>query len=145
MFVDFLTNHYSLDTSQFRLVKTDCFMNESGIFFKNTLHVTRFTLQSLIVVHDDLDIPFGKFHIQKGVGPQLHNGLKSIEENLRSKDFWRVRIGVDARLPNRWIDGESYVLQNFLTEEKIRLEKEIFPIILNQLKIFLKTTFSIIF
>jgi PTH1 family peptidyl-tRNA hydrolase len=92
-----------------------------------------------------LDIPFGKFHIQKGVGPQLHNGLKSIEENLRSKDFWRVRIGVDARLPNRWIDGESYVLQNFLTEEKIRLEKEIFPIILNQLKIFLKTTFSIIF
>lgn len=119
-------------------------MNESGKFFKDTLHVIRSTLHNLIVIHDDLDIPLGKFHIQKGVGPKLHNGLESIEQNLKSKDFWRLRIGVDNRLPERWTDGIKYVLQDFLSEEKIKLEKEVFPKIFSQLKTFLKTEFSVV-
>lgn len=144
LFIDYLASLESLRINDLKFIKTDCFMNQSGLFFKNTLHVTHSNLKNLIVIHDDLDIPLGKFHIQKGVGPQLHNGLKSIEENLKSKDFWRIRIGVDARIPERWVDGESYVLQDFFIEEKVRLKKEIFPDILNQLKIFLKNEFSLV-
>ncbi len=142
MFIDYL-NNLNLKTKDLKLIKTDCFMNQSGLFLKNTLHITHSSLSKTIIVHDDLDIPLGKFHIQLGVGPKLHNGLESIEQNLKSKDFWRIRIGVDKRLPDRWTDGIKYVLQDFLTEEKTSLEKETFPKIFQQLKVFLKTEFSL--
>jgi PTH1 family peptidyl-tRNA hydrolase len=117
------------------LTKTNTFMNQSGIAVKScvtryTLHVTR----DLFVVHDDLDIPLGKFKIQKGVGPKLHNGIESIEKELETKNFWRVRIGVDNRQPGKWIDGESYVLQDFEKEEKEILATQVFPKIFERLK-----------
>ena len=103
-------------------------MNESGIFVKKL----KVKPENLYVVHDDLDIPLGKFHIQFGVGPQLHNGLESIEQHLNTKDFWRIRIGVDNRKSPA--DGETYVLNDFTNEEKSLLEEQIFPKILSQLK-----------
>lgn len=109
------------------LAKSLTFMNESGKAIKrilNTLHVLRYTLY---VVHDDLDIPLGKFKIQFANGPKLHNGIKSIEETLKTKDFWRIRIGVDNRKKENWINGETYVLQNFLGEEKEVLINQVFP------------------
>jgi len=130
-------------------IKTDCFMNQSGMFVKKLIEnclpagkAGKLKIENLIIVHDDLDIPLGKFHIQQGVGPQLHNGLESIEQHLKTKDFLRIRIGVDARVSNKWtcpersrrVDGESYVLKNFLAEEKTRLEKEIFPKLFTQLQ-----------
>ena len=75
-------------------------------------------IDDLIVAHDDLDIPLGKFKIQKGEGPRLHNGISSIEKALGSKDFWRIRIGVDNRDTAKRIDGETYVLQDFTRGEK---------------------------
>ena len=144
LFIDYLINQLKDSRiNELKIIKTDCFMNESGVFIKKTLHVTRYTLHDLIIVHDDLDIPFGKFHIQLGVGPKLHNGLESIEQHLKTNDFWRIRIGVDARTPQRSVDGETYVLKNFLTEEKIKLEKDIFPKLFLQFQTFLKLQASL--
>lgn len=101
------------------LAKPLTFMNLSGQAVKRL--VTSYKLQvtsDLIVVHDDLDIPLGKFKIQKGVGPLLHNGLESIEKAIGTKEFLRIRIGVDNRPLENRIDGETYVLQNFLPEER---------------------------
>jgi PTH1 family peptidyl-tRNA hydrolase len=109
-------------------------MNNSGKAIKiilNTLHVSRDTLY---IIHDDLDIPLGKFKIQFAQGPKLHNGIKSIEETLKSKDFWRIRIGVDNRKKENWIDGETYVLQDFLPEEKKFLTQQVFPKIFQLIK-----------
>ncbi|MDH7476071.1 MAG: aminoacyl-tRNA hydrolase [Microgenomates group bacterium] len=109
------------------LCQTLTYMNESGKAVKkifNTFHVPRSTLY---IIHDDLDIPLGKFKIQFANGPKLHNGIKSIEQTLKTKDFWRIRIGVDNRQKENWIDGETYVLQNFLDEEKQILVNEVFP------------------
>jgi PTH1 family peptidyl-tRNA hydrolase len=117
------------------LAKPTTFMNNSGAAALKLLFVYKIKIENLIVVHDDLDIPLGKFHIQFGVGPQLHNGLESIEQNLKTKDFWRIRIGVDNRLPDKKIPGETYTLQNFLPDEKKLLETEIFPKIFSQLKL----------
>lgn len=153
-FVDYLIENLQIPSSKsqvpnrsqnpnFKLFKTDCFMNVSGLFVKKlTIHYSLST-NHLIVVHDDLDIPLGKFHIQFGVGPQLHNGLKSVEQHLKTKDFWRLRIGVDARHTDRRISGEAYSLQNFLPEEKKLLETEIFPKVFEQLKLHLKNEFKI--
>ena len=117
------------------LAKPQTFMNNSGLAVKKL--TTNYSLQptNLVVAHDDLDIPFGKFHLQFASGPLLHNGLESIEQHLKTKEFWRLRIGVDARLPERKISGEKYSLQNFLPEEKKLLQTEIFPKIFAQMKL----------
>jgi PTH1 family peptidyl-tRNA hydrolase len=138
--------------SKIKIMKTDSFMNTSGIFVKKIIKNCKLKIENLIVIHDDLDIPLGKFHIQFASGPLLHNGLESIEQHLKTKDFWRVRIGVDNREQtnetrperSRRIPGETYALQNFLPEEKKMLETEIFPKIFTQLKLHLKNQFKIL-
>lgn len=103
--------------------KTNIFMNDSGSIVKNLSDKYKVDLNDLYIVHDDLDIPLGEFKIQKGIGPKLHNGISSVNERLKSKDYWRVRIGVDAREKDGRIPGEKYVLEDFEeNEEKILLE-----------------------
>ena len=123
------------------LAKPLTFMNLSGKAVKKLTSNLQLPTSNLIIVHDDLDIPLGKFKIQSGVGPRLHNGIESIENTLGSKNFWRVRIGVDNRTQNGWIDGETYVLQNFKPNEKEKI-KQIFPRILFQLKTFFNFKFQ---
>lgn len=93
-------------------------MNLSGKSVQTLMQKHHAKLEDLIIVHDDLDIPLGKFRIVKGYGPKLHNGLESIENKLGTKDFLRVRIGVDNRLPENRIAGIDYVLQDFREKEK---------------------------
>jgi len=103
---------------QIELFKPMTFMNKSGFSVAQVIKKhPQLKPADIIVVHDDLDIPLGKFKIQKGSGPKLHNGLESIENMLKTKDFLRIRIGVDNRDPNNRIDGETYVLQDFLSTE----------------------------
>lgn len=102
--------------------KTNIFMNDSGSIVKNLFDKYKISLNDLYIVHDDLDIPLGEYKIQKGVGPKLHNGISSVDEKLKSKDYWRVRIGVDAREKDDRTPGEKYVLEDFEeSEEKILL------------------------
>jgi len=103
--------------------KTNIFMNDSGSIVKNLFDKYKVSLNDLYIVHDDLDIPLGEFKIQKGVGPMLHNGISSVNERLKSKDYWRVRIGIDAREKDDRMSGEKYVLEDFEeNEEEILLE-----------------------
>lgn len=95
------------------LVKTkEVFMNESGRLLQGLPE------GELYVAHDDLDIRLGEYKIQKGVGPKLHYGVQSIENQLGAKDFWRIRIGVDNRDDKNRTPGEEYVLQKFASEER---------------------------
>jgi peptidyl-tRNA hydrolase len=56
--------------------------------------------------------------VQKGVGPKGHNGVLSVEEQLGTGDFWRVRVGVDSREGTVRTSGEEYVLESFSEAEK---------------------------
>ncbi|MCS6956536.1 MAG: aminoacyl-tRNA hydrolase [Patescibacteria group bacterium] len=116
------------------LAKSEEFMNLSGKIVKKIIKNYKLKIKNLYIVHDDLDIPLGKFKIQLSQGPKLHNGIKSIEEALKTKNFWRIRIGVDARKKENWIDGETYVLQNLLPEEKEILQNQVFPKIFEKIK-----------
>jgi len=116
------------------LAKPQTYMNKSGDAVQKLLerfpttshqppttnHPSTSLRASLIIVHDDLDIPLGKFKIQTQ-GPKQHNGITDIQNKLRTMDFLRVRIGVDARPPENRMDGEEYVLQNFTEEERSKL------------------------
>jgi PTH1 family peptidyl-tRNA hydrolase len=143
MFINFINQKSNIknqnDIKKFKIFKTNCFMNESGkevARILKALHVTCNMLHDLFIVHDDLDIPLGKFRIDFGKGPRLHNGLKSIEQTLKTKDFWRIRIGVDNRQKTGWVDGETYVLQDF-SEKEQELLKSTFVKIFKQLIIVL--------
>lgn len=103
---------------QYILVQPQTFMNDSGRAVWAVLSFFKLTLADLIVVHDDLDIAFGQYKIQQGVGPKAHNGLLSIYEALGSEDFLHVRIGVEGRTGDRSLPGKAYVLQEFSSEEQ---------------------------
>lgn len=107
------------------LVKTkDVFMNESGRLVAQLRSLPVFQLDNLYIAHDDLDIELGEYKIQKGRGPKEHNGVKSVEDALGTKDFWRIRIGIDKRdNGDKGVKGEDYVLQKFSLEEKIILDR----------------------
>ena len=77
----------------------------------------------LIVVHDELDLPFASMRIKRGGGDGGHNGLKSITAALGSKEYNRVRIGI-GRPPGRQ-DAADYVLHEFAAAERRELPYEI--------------------
>jgi PTH1 family peptidyl-tRNA hydrolase len=99
------------------LKKTNVFMNNSGSAVKKLTNLYALSSDNLYIIHDDLDLPLGQYKIHRGRGPKDHQGLLSIEKALGTIDFWRIRIGVDARDPQNRLSGEEYVLQNFSPQE----------------------------
>lgn len=104
---------------------SDKFMNDSGEFVIKQLKEHKLETSNLYIIHDDLDIPLGKYKIQFGKGPREHNGINDIQEKLGTNDFWYVRVGVDNRNPENRIPGEQYVLEDFTNEEKVILKATI--------------------
>ena len=70
------------------------FMNESGESVSPARGELRVGLEEVVVVHDEIDLPFGEIRTKLGGGVAGHNGLKSLKRGLGSNDFWRVRVGV---------------------------------------------------
>lgn len=105
------------------MLKPQTFMNESGRAVASYIRYSKLDIRDLVVVHDDLDLKLGEYKMQTGKGPKIHYGVNSIEDHLKTKDFMRIRIGVDNRDPARRTPGDEYVLQNFRVEEKETLEK----------------------
>ena len=105
------------------LAKPTTFMNNSGVAVSSLATFYKLHSTDIYVIHDDLDIKLGEYKIQKGVGPKLHYGVESVEKSLGTKDFWRVRVGIENRFQQiqnskqAKISGEQYVLQNFTEEE----------------------------
>jgi PTH1 family peptidyl-tRNA hydrolase len=70
----------------------------------------------VVVVHDELDIPFGAIRLKQGGGDNGHNGLRSITQSLGTPDYYRVRFGI-GRPPGR-MDAAAFVLRDFSTTER---------------------------
>lgn len=101
------------------LAKPQTFMNLSGIAVRKLFDYFRLDLQDLIIVHDDLDLPFGTIRAKTGGGAGGHKGLISISDHLGTQDFNRVRLGIGK--PERREMVESYVLSSFLPDEVVQL------------------------
>jgi len=98
------------------LAKPRCFMNESGRQVGPLAKFYSVPPADIIVVHDDLDIDFGRIRLKLGGGEGGHNGLRSIVTALGTKDFQRVRIGI-GRPPGRK-DAATFVLETFSAAER---------------------------
>lgn len=98
------------------LAKSTGYMNTSGGPVRNTEDYFSLANDQLIVVHDELDIPFGEIRIKHGGGHGGHNGLRDIISATGSKDFTRVRMGI-GRPPGR-MDVADFVLKQFAATER---------------------------
>uniref|UniRef100_A0A831XKZ5 Peptidyl-tRNA hydrolase n=1 Tax=Geobacter metallireducens TaxID=28232 RepID=A0A831XKZ5_GEOME len=96
------------------LLKPQTFMNLSGRSAAEALRFHKLTHSDLIVIHDDLDIPFGRVKIKEGGGHGGHNGLRSLMQELGGGDFVRIRVGVGRPVRG---DAADYVLANFSPAE----------------------------
>ncbi len=98
------------------LARPRTFMNDSGQAIAPLLRYYRTGLDELLVVHDDIDLPFGKLRMQEGRGAGGHNGVASLIKSLRSPDFWRLKFGVGR--PPGTQDPADYVLKRFSSSEQ---------------------------
>jgi peptidyl-tRNA hydrolase, PTH1 family len=102
------------------LLKPQTFMNLSGRSVAQALHFHKLSVQDLVIIHDDLDIPFGRVKLKEGGGHAGHNGLRSLLQELGSDLFVRVRIGIGRPLHD---DAAEYVLTNFSKDELSAITK----------------------
>lgn len=92
------------------------YMNESGGPVVALLDYFDLEPESLVVAHDDIDLPFGRIRFQFDRGPGGHNGVTSVVKSLGSRGFWRLKFGV-GRPPGR-MDPADYVLRRFAASER---------------------------
>ena len=92
------------------------FMNLSGWAISLIANFYKIDPQNILIIHDDIDLPVGKIQLKLWWSSAGHNWLKSTIEKLWTKDFWRLRIGVDR--PVNQLDVVDYVLNWFTKEEK---------------------------
>ncbi|RPI25595.1 MAG: aminoacyl-tRNA hydrolase [Actinobacteria bacterium] len=99
------------------------FMNESGQVVAPLLRYYGADPAELLVVHDDIDLPFAKLRVAIGRGAGGHNGVRSIIGSLRGEAFWRLKVGV-GRPPGRQ-DPADFVLRRFGKVERPRIDEAI--------------------
>jgi PTH1 family peptidyl-tRNA hydrolase len=97
------------------LAKPRCYMNESGRQVGPLAKFYSVAPADIVVIHDELDIEFGRIRLKVGGGVAGHNGLRSVASALGTNDFQRVRIGI-GRPPGR-MEGAAFVLGNFSAAE----------------------------
>lgn len=141
MVINQLLKKYDLhlhEVGNYRYVKTNIdgetvyfmepltFMNLSGIAVREMASYYKIPVDDILIIHDDLDLPLGTYRIKQKGSSGGHNGLKSIEENLHTQEYKRIKIGISN---NKNIDTKDYVLGKFSKEEQEVLEKEILEVV----------------
>lgn len=118
----------SIGDADILFVKPETFMNESGKVLPYFAKEYGITEENIVVVHDDIDLPFGEIKISYDRGDGGHNGVKSIMESLGSKAFTRIRIGVSITDENGVLHKPD-VLGNFSKDEISKIKTDLAPTI----------------
>ena len=85
---------YEFESKLFHIMKPLSYINNSGIPIKKFIRNKNIQAENILIIYDDLDLDVGKIRLKHGGGSGGHNGLNSIIEQLGSKNFWRLRIGI---------------------------------------------------
>ena len=111
------------------LLEPNTFMNLSGQSVSACCRFHKITADSILVVHDELDLQPGVARLKFGGGTGGHNGLKDIQAHLGSAEFWRLRIGIghprDLASERKPIEVVDYVLKKPRKEEQVLLESAV--------------------
>jgi PTH1 family peptidyl-tRNA hydrolase len=115
-----LVGEWSCGEEKLVFAKPQTFMNHSGLAVENLLREYGAGTRDLVVIYDDLDLPFGRIRIRPSGGAGGHRGIASIIESLAGAEFNRVRVGIGR--PLEGIDPVNFVLQPFGSEELNQLD-----------------------
>ena len=107
-----------VDETPIVLLLPTTYMNRSGLAVKRSMHLNQIEVGDLLVIVDDIDLPFGTLRMREKGSSGGHNGLKSIEEALGSREYPRLRVGISDRTAGELKD---YVLEKFSPEERDQL------------------------
>jgi len=108
------------------LAKPQTYMNSSGSAVKFLTKENGFTENSLIIVHDDFDLPLGEVKVSQNSGAGGHHGAQSIIDALKTQNFTRVRIGIrpaDKPQGSDELKAESFVLKKFAKNDEKKLKE----------------------
>lgn len=101
------------------------FMNDSGRAVALLVRQSRIPLDRVLIVHDDKDLAFGQWKLQKGRSAAGHRGVQSIIDALGTAACWRLRVGIGA--PPSGVPTDAYVLHTFSTTEEQALTEHTLP------------------
>ncbi len=104
------------------LLKPQTFMNLSGQSVQPAAAFFKVPVEQVLVLHDELDLPFGEVRLKQGGGHAGHNGLRSLIERLGSPNFGRVRIGIGRPPPGFRGEVADFVLSPFSTDERPQID-----------------------
>jgi len=104
-------------SKDFILAQPQSYMNQSGLTVKKLTSFYKVKSENLWVIHDDIDLPLGSFKISQGQGSAGHKGVQSIINELKTKDFHRIRIGICPQ-KGKPKAVDKFVLQNFTKDEE---------------------------
>lgn len=110
-----------LKTDELILAKPQLYMNQSGKAVAQILKY--YPAAVLVVVHDELDLPLGNLRITKNASAAGHNGVQSVIDEIGTRDFIRIRIGIANPDTQENLPAEDFVLKNFASQEE-RLAEE---------------------
>ena len=113
----------SIEGKEIWLLKPDTFMNLSGRAVQSLLSFYRITAEQLLVAHDEIDLDPGTAKLKTGGGHGGHNGLRDIINQLGTKDFHRLRIGVGH--PGSKDQVVDFVLHNASRDERMLIDSDI--------------------
>lgn len=116
------------------LVKPHTFYNETGRAARTIADFYRLSPEDILVIHDDLALPFGTLRTRQGGGHGGNNGLKSLSAHLPAA-FWRLRIGILSAQRNQIPDAD-FVLSRFTAQEQASLKQCIIPAALTSVEQF---------
>lgn len=110
-----------IEEQKVAILKPQTFMNLSGESIREAINFYKIEEEKLIIIYDDIDIEPGNIKIRKTGGPGTHNGMKSVMQNINSKNFARVRVGIGK--PEFKNDLVNYVIGAMSEDDMKILDK----------------------
>jgi PTH1 family peptidyl-tRNA hydrolase len=104
------------------LLKPQSFINLSGEVINKYINYYDINLKDIIIINDDMDLDLGRYRLKPSGSSAGHNGLKNIEQNLKTDEYKRLKIGISS---NKYIEARNYVLGKFNKDEKVILKEVI--------------------
>ena len=111
-----------LDGERIILMKPETYVNLSGSAVVSMMNYFNIDKEDILIIYDDIALPLGKIRVRFKGGSGGHNGLKNIIDYLKTKEFKRMRIGIDS---NSKIEKKNWVLGKFDQEESKKINKSI--------------------
>ena len=116
IFIDVLAKYLNVSEVGLRLAKPQTFMNKSGTAVSALSKHYKTKPENILVIHDDIDILWGRYKFSFGRSSAGHQGVESIIKALKTKNFWRLRIGIQPTV-KRHTSADKIILKKFTSAE----------------------------